>query len=57
MTGSSCFELFGDGKYGLSLSQEVDGKMRLTWSFRAFHDIPGLEKYGFSCSIECSFKN
>ena len=24
---SSCFELFGGGKYGLFLSQEVDGKM------------------------------
>ena len=24
---SSCFELFGDGKHGLFLSQEVDGKM------------------------------
>ena len=27
---SSCFELFGDGKYGLFLSQEVDGKMIFT---------------------------
>ena len=26
----SCFELFGDGKYGLFLSQEVDGKMIFT---------------------------
>ena len=27
---SSCFELFGDTKYGLFLSQEVDGKMIFT---------------------------
>ena len=47
---SSCFELFGDGKYGLFFSQKVDGKMIFTWSFWAFHDIPGPEKYGFSCS-------
>ena len=26
----SCFELFGDGKYGFLLSQEVDGKMIFT---------------------------
>ena len=26
----SCFELFGDGKYGLFFSQEVDGKMIFT---------------------------
>ena len=44
---SSCFELFGDGKYGLFFSQKVDGKMIFTWSFWAFHDIPGLGKYGF----------
>ena len=47
---SSCFELFGDGKYGLFFSQKVDGKMIFTWSFWAFHDIPGPGKYGFSCS-------
>ena len=47
---SSCSELFGDGKYGLFLSQKVDGKMIYTWSFWAFHDIPGLGKYGFSRS-------
>ena len=51
---SSCFELFGDGKYGLFFSQKVDGKMIYTWSFWAFHDIPGLWKYGFSCSDLCS---
>ena len=27
---SSCFELFGDGKYGLFFSQKVDGKMIFT---------------------------
>ena len=47
---SSCFELFGDGKYGLFFSQKVDGKMIFTWSFWVFHDIPGLGKYSFSCS-------
>ena len=47
---SSCFELFGDGKYGLFFSQKVDGKMIFTWSFWAFYDIPGPEKYGFSRS-------
>ena len=38
---SSCFELFGDGKYNLFLGLKVDGKMIFTWSFWAFHDIPG----------------
>ena len=31
-------------------SQKVDQKMIFTWSFWTFHDIPGLRKYGFSCS-------
>ena len=35
---SSCFELFENGKYGLFLSQKVDGKMIFTWSFWTFHD-------------------
>ena len=48
---SSCFELFGDGKYGLFFSQKVDGKMIFTWSFWAFYDIPGPGKYGFSRSV------
>ena len=48
---SSCFELFGDGKYGLFFSQKVDGKMIFTWSFWAFYDIPGPGKYGFSHSV------
>ena len=48
---SSCFELFGDGKYGLFLSQEVDEKMIFTWSFWAFYDILGPGKYVFSHSV------
>ena len=48
---SSCFELFGDGKYGLFYSQKADGKMIFTWSFWAFYDIPGPRKYGFSHSV------
>ena len=48
---SSCFELSGDGKYGLCFSKKVDGKMTFPWSFLAFHDIPGLGKYGFSRSV------
>ena len=50
LTRSSCFELFGDGKYGF-FSQKVDGKMMYTWSFWAFHDIPGSEKFDFSCNV------
>ena len=48
---SSCFELFGDGKYGLFFSQNVDGKMIFTWSFWAFYDIPGAGKHGFSSRL------
>ena len=33
------------------LSQKVDGKIIFPWSFWAFHDIPGLGKYGLSCSV------
>ena len=47
----SCFELDGDGKYGLFFSQNVDEKIIYTWSFWAFHDIPGHGKDGFSCSV------
>ena len=49
---SSCFEIFGDGKYGHFLRQKVDEKVMFTWSFWAFQDIPGPGKYGFSCSVE-----
>ena len=52
---SSCFELFDDGKYSLIFSQEIDGKMIFTCSFWAFHDIPGLGKYGFLCSVMAQF--
>ena len=47
---SSCFELFGDRKYGLFFRQNVDGKMIFTWSFCAFYDILGPWKYSFSRS-------
>ena len=33
---SSCFELFGDGKYGLLCSQKADGKMIFTGYFEVF---------------------
>ena len=29
--------------------------MIFTWSFWAFHDIPGLGKYAFSCSVSRKF--
>ena len=32
---SSCFELFDDGKYGLFLSQEVDGKDDIYWLLKS----------------------
>ena len=51
LTRSSCFELFGDGKYDLFFIKTVDGKMIFTWSFWAFHDIPGATKYGFSRNV------
>ena len=49
------FKLFGDGKYGLFLSQKVGGKMVYTWSFWAYHDIPGLGKYGFRAVLLCLY--
>ena len=48
---SSCFELFGDGKYGLFYSRKVDGKIIFIWSFWAFYNIPGPGKYVFSRSV------
>ena len=33
---SSCFELFGDGKYGLYLIQKGDGKIMFTWYLYLF---------------------
>ena len=53
---SSCFEIFGNGKYRLFFSKDVAGKMIFTWSFWAFHDIPILDKYGFSSSLKHLFK-
>ena len=45
---SSCFELFGDGKYDPFFTQKA------TSSFWAFHGILGLAKYGFSSSVPMS---
>ena len=47
----SCFEIFGDVKYGLFFSQNVDGKIIFSWSFWALFDIPAPGKYGFSRSV------
>ena len=52
---SCCFELFGDRKYSLFFSQNVDGKMIFTWSFWAFYEIPGPGKYGFLRSVNTMF--
>ena len=41
------FSLIGNTVF---FSQKVDVKVIFTWSFWAFHDIPGPGKYGFSCS-------
>ena len=49
---SYCFQLFTDRKCSLFFSQKVDGKMIFTWSFWAFHNIPGLRKYCISCSAQ-----
>ena len=56
-----CFEFFEGGKYGIFwskklmersfFSQKVDLKIIFTWSFWAFHDILGLGKDGFLCSV------
>ena len=43
------FSLMGNTVF--FFSENVDGKMIFTWSFWAFHGIPGLGKYGFSCSV------
>ena len=50
------FWTFVDGKYGLLLSQKVNGTMIFT-CFRAFHDIPGNGKYGFSCRENSNYSN
>ena len=48
---SSSFELFRDEKYGLFLSQKVDGKIIFTdyWKFLVF-ELFGDEKYGLFLS-------
>ena len=43
------FSLMGNTVF--FFSENVDGKRIFTWSFWAFHGIPGLGKYGFSCSV------
>ena len=48
---SSCFELFGDGKYGPFWAKKFMERRFFTWSFLVFHDITGVGKYGFSFSV------
>ena len=44
---SSCFELFGYGKYGILLSKEVDGKCDIYWLLKSScFELVGGEKYG-----------
>ena len=43
-----CFQLFGNAKYRF-LSQKVKEKIKFSWYFSAFDDIPWLGKYDFSC--------
>ena len=31
--------------------------MIFAWCFRAFHDFPGIGKYGFSCSENSNYSN
>ena len=52
----SCFELFGDGKYGIFFIKKFDRKMIFPWSFWGFYDIPGFKQYGFSCSAPIPLK-
>ena len=54
---SSCFELFGDGKYGLFLGQEVNGKDDIYWSRKSscFERFGG-GKYGLFLSQEVDGK-
>ena len=44
---SSCFSGMGNRSFS---SQSFDVKIIFTWSFWAFHYIPGPGKYGFLCS-------
>ena len=44
---SSCFELFGYGKYGILLSKEVDAKCDIYWLLKSScFELVGGEKYG-----------
>ena len=44
----SCFKLFDDGKYGLFLSQEVDGKDGIYWLLKSScFELFGGGKYDF----------
>ena len=45
------FSLMGNAVF--LFSQKNDVKVIFSWSFWAFHDIPGHAKYGFSCSGGC----
>ena len=48
---SSCFELFGDGKYGLFLSQEFDWKDDICWLRKSScFELFGGRKYGLFLS-------
>ena len=54
---SSCFELFDDGKYGLFLSQEVDGKDDIYWLLKSScFELFGGGKYGIFLSQEVDGK-
>ena len=50
ITGKFLFLTFRRWEIRSFLSQKVDGKVILAWSFWDFHDIPGAKKNGFSCS-------
>ena len=68
ITKSSSFELFGDGKYGLFLSQEVDGKMIFTdywevlvltfrkWEIRSFLSQKLMERQYLLITERSSFE-
>ena len=54
---SSCFDLFGNGKYGLFLRQKVDGKMIFTDYWKVvFLQLFGDGKYGHFLSPEVDGK-
>ena len=48
---SSYYEHFGDWKHCPFLIQKVDWKVISNRHFLSFHDISGLEKGGFWCSV------